>query len=199
MRYDDDHKIRIRKQVLAEATSAFWSLGPQRVAVATLMARLGLTHGGFYAHFSSKDELVAQSITRMFDQSCERLASRSRGRAPAAALAAYIDFYLSEEHSDAPGRGCALPAVATDVSRMGRRERVLFAQGTKKLCSAVAELFRKLGKNEEEAASLAFSLLSEISGVISIARATGPSEQSKRMLAGARKSIKNRFELPGTD
>ncbi|MEH2480027.1 TetR/AcrR family transcriptional repressor of nem operon [Nitrobacteraceae bacterium AZCC 2146] len=199
MRYDDDHKVRVRKRLLAEATSAFWSLGPQRVAVATLMARLGLTHGGFYAHFSSKDELVAQSITRMFDQSRARLASRSRGRAPAAALAAYIDFYLSEGHSDAPGRGCALPAAATDVSRMGRHERVLFAQGTEKLCGAVAELFRKLGKNEEEAASLAFSLLSEISGVISIARATGPSEQSKRMLAGARKSIKNRFELPGTD
>ncbi|MEH2474274.1 TetR/AcrR family transcriptional repressor of nem operon [Nitrobacteraceae bacterium AZCC 2161] len=199
MRYDDDHKIRVRKRVLAEATSAFWSLGPQRVAVTALMARLGLTHGGFYSHFSSKDELIAQSITRMFDQSCAWLASGSGEREPVATLAAYIDFYLSERHSDSPGRGCALPAVATDVSRMGRHERDLFAQGTERLCGAVAELFQKLGKKEEEAASLAFSLLSEMSGVISIARAIGLSEKSKRLLAGARRSIKNRFELQGTN
>jgi len=69
MRYDDNHKERTRARVLAEAAAAIRGKGAERVGVSEVMAGAGLTHGGFYAHFKSKDDLVAQAITYMFDAS----------------------------------------------------------------------------------------------------------------------------------
>ena len=67
MRYDANHKERTRALLLAEAAAAIRSKGPDRVAVSRIMAAAGLTHGGFYAHFPSKDDLIAQAVTCMFD------------------------------------------------------------------------------------------------------------------------------------
>ena len=66
MRYDTDHKARTRERILDEAASAIRAAGPQGVSVGGLMKKAGLTHGGFYAHFGSKDDLVAEAIGHMF-------------------------------------------------------------------------------------------------------------------------------------
>ena len=83
MRYDNEHKQKTRAKVLQAAARALRSEGPERVGVAAVMAEAGLTHGGFYAHFKSKDELIAAAIGHMFDESRERAIKEIEGRDPA--------------------------------------------------------------------------------------------------------------------
>src|SRR5687768_11600573 len=100
MRYDRDHKARTRQKVLAEAAAAIREMGPDRIGVARLMAAAGLTHGGFYAHFKSKDALVAEAITEMFEQGYQAFLLATSGVDPAAGLARFVDGYLSSRHRD---------------------------------------------------------------------------------------------------
>src|SRR5215468_10383146 len=111
MRYDENHKERTRARVLAQAAAAIRSKGIKRVGVAEIMAGAGLTHGGFYAHFASKDDLVAAAIPQMFDEAMAAFEHQTAGKAPSAALAAYVDSYLSPRHRDAQATGCPLAAL----------------------------------------------------------------------------------------
>ena len=80
----------------------------------TLMAKAGLTVGGFYAHFASKDDLIAAAIDEMFAEAKSRLLLETGDRPPAEAVSAYIDFYLSQTHRDARATGCPMPSLAAD-------------------------------------------------------------------------------------
>jgi TetR/AcrR family transcriptional regulator, transcriptional repressor for nem operon len=95
MRYDHNHKERTRARVLAEAAAAIKSKGVERVGVAEVMGGAGLIHGGFYAHFKSKDDLVAQAVTHMFDASYAWFLRQTEGREPADALSKYVDAHLA--------------------------------------------------------------------------------------------------------
>src|ERR1700761_5125709 len=108
MRYDAEHKLKTREKVLDAAAEAIRLDGPHKVGVAEVMTKAGLTHGGFYAHFKSKDDLVACAIGHMFDRSAQRRLDSLKDRPPAEALAAYLDFYLSGGHRDARTTGCAM-------------------------------------------------------------------------------------------
>jgi AcrR family transcriptional regulator len=124
MRYDDNHKERTRARVLAEAAAAIRSKGAERVGVAEVMAGAGLTHGGFYAHFKSKDDLVAQAVTHMFDASYAWFLRHTDGREPADALSNCIDAYLApsqreqmrlcaRSHAGRDGRSLAVPFLVS--------------------------------------------------------------------------------------
>ena len=98
VRYDNEHKERTRQRVLSEAAAAIRTAGPDGVGVAGLMARAGLTHGAFYAHFESKDDLFAESITHMFEETYQRFFTRTEHPDPAIAMEKLIDAYLSTRH-----------------------------------------------------------------------------------------------------
>lgn len=195
MRYDVEHKERTRQRLLTEAAAALRSEGPERVGVAGIMGKLGLTHGGFYAHFKSKDDLVVAAIDEMFAQTLAVLQKKTEGRPPAEALEHYIDFYLSARHCDAIGQGCALPAMAADVARMDRTARQRFAIGAGRLYQGVAALFQALGRTEEEAMECATSLFSEMAGTIAIARAVDTPKEAEQIRNRSRSAIKKRFGL----
>src|SRR6187397_581347 len=95
-----------RKRIVDAAARLFRERGADGVSVAEVMAAAGLTHGGFYAHFESKDDLVAQAITHMFDVMHGRFLSLTEGREPAAAIANYVDSYLGASHRLEPADGC---------------------------------------------------------------------------------------------
>jgi AcrR family transcriptional regulator len=116
MRYDAEHKAKTRERVLKEAAKAIREDGPDRIAVAGIMAKAGLTHGGFYAHFKSKDELVAAAIGEMFKDASTRFAKSTEGYSPNAGMVRYIDFYLSEDHRDRRATGCPVTALAADCT-----------------------------------------------------------------------------------
>src|SRR5215472_2132990 len=135
MRYDAEHKQRTRARVLKEAAKAIRSEGPHQIGVADVMAKAGLTHGGFYAHFGSKDDLVVAAIAQMFDEAMAAFDRFTARKTPAGALAAYIDFYLSPRHRDAQATGCPLPALAADLPRLDRAAQAGFTAGAERLTS----------------------------------------------------------------
>ena len=193
MRYDADHKQETRRKVLKAAARAIRADGPFKVGVAGVMAQVGLTHGGFYAHFASKDELVAAGIGQMFDDGRGRLERETENRTPSEALAAYIDFYLSAEHRDARNSGCPLPFLSADAPRLPGPARDRFAQGVADLTRRLAERFAAIGRADPTAD--AQSVLSEMVGALSLARADPDPRRSDAILATSRAALKARFDL----
>jgi TetR/AcrR family transcriptional repressor of nem operon len=196
MRYDSGHKERTRKRLLEVAARDIRATGPEKVGVDSLMGSLGLTRGGFYAHFGSKDDLVAQAIDEMFDQAYSVFRKRTERLGPADALAEYVDFYLSASHCEHPEMGCPLPAVSVDVSRLGARARERFEAGAKRLFQAVAGLFQQLEHDNEKSLELATSLLAEMCGAVAMARAAASPTFARQLRNRSRAAIKTRFNLP---
>jgi TetR/AcrR family transcriptional repressor of nem operon len=191
VRYDADHKQKTREKVLKAAARAIRAQGPHRVGVAGVMRDAGLTHGGFYAHFDSKDDLVAAAIGQMFEQSRARFLSEVKDYPPAQALSAYVDFYLSTTHRDARASGCPIPALAADLPRLHRGARARFAEGVAALTQRIAERIAQLGHDEPEA--LARSIVAEMVGALSLARAEPDEHKSNQMLADSRELVKKRL------
>jgi TetR/AcrR family transcriptional repressor of nem operon len=193
MRYDNEHKQRTRAKVLEAAAQAIRNDGPERVGVAAVMAEAGLTHGGFYAHFKSKDELVAAAIGSMFEESRARLARETEGRGAKQGLAAYVDFYLSAKHRDARGRGCPIAALASDAPRLSDDVRAAFAAGVARLTAGLAEKLGEAGTAEPQTA--ARSMMAELVGALSLARVETDRSTSDAILRDSRKQLKRRFDL----
>jgi TetR/AcrR family transcriptional regulator, transcriptional repressor for nem operon len=193
MRYDADQKARTHKLILAEAASAIRTKGPERMVVAEVMNKLGLTHGGFYAHFASKDDLIAQAITSMFDQASAQFHRLTEGLEPQQALKAYIDWYLSAVHRDAPGGGCPLAAVSGDLPRLPEAARLRYSEGVERLAARVAKLLKALGTKSAEA--LALSAVSEMAGAMTLARAVADPARSNQILRNSREIVKARLNL----
>lgn len=193
MRYDAGHKTETRKRVLAEAARSIRTSGPDRVSVAEIMSAVGLTHGGFYAHFPSKDALVAAAIDEMFKDVRARLASSMDGFAPAEGLARYLDFYLSAQHRDARGTGCPLPALSADMARLGPEARARYGAGVDALTQRLARLLSQMGHaaSETEAASV----VSELVGAVALSRAVADPQQSDSVLAASRAALGRRLGL----
>jgi len=191
MRYDADQKERTHRQILAEAANAIRTKGPDRVGVAEVMSKLGLTHGGFYAHFASKEDLVAQAITSMFEQGYANFLRKTEGLEPREALEAYVNWYLSQAHRDAPNRGCPLASVSGDLPRLPDAARIRYTEGVERLTAGIAKLIKKLGIKNAEA--LALSALSEMAGALALARAVSDSERSDWMLQASCEMVKSRL------
>jgi TetR/AcrR family transcriptional repressor of nem operon len=191
MRYDVDQKERTHRQILAEAADAIRIKGPERVGVAEVMNKLGLTHGGFYAHFASKDDLIAQAITSMFDQGFSNFLRKTERLEPQRALEAYVDWYLSKAHRDAPGRGCPLAAISGDLPRLPEPARARYTEGVERIAAGIGKLLKKLGKKDTEA--LAFSALAEMAGTLTFARAIMDPERSDRLLRASSELVKERL------
>jgi TetR/AcrR family transcriptional regulator, transcriptional repressor for nem operon len=193
MRYDSEHKERTRARVLDEAAATIRAVGPDGIGVAGLMAKVGLTHGGFYAHFKSKDDLVAQAISRMFEDSKSMFLLSTEGREPAEGLTRFLDYYLSARHRDEATRGCPLPRLSGELARLPLPARERFAAGAARLTGQIAGLLEKLGIKEPELTATA--VVSEAVGALAMARAVPDQERSDQILEASRTSIKARLGL----
>jgi TetR/AcrR family transcriptional regulator, transcriptional repressor for nem operon len=193
MRYDSEHKQRTREKVLKAATKAIRSEGPHRVGVASVMSGAGLTHGGFYAHFGSKDDLISAAIDAMFGESRAKFLKETGDLPPEQALNAYIDFYLSPQHRDAVSVGCPIPVLAADARRLSKQTREQFARGVSHLAERITEQLQKLGR--QDPAAQAHSMLSELVGALLIARSEPDVARSDAILKASRRSVKQRLGL----
>jgi len=193
MRYDSEHKQQTRIRVLDAAATAIRTVGPDRVGVAGVMAEAGLTHGGFYAHFASKDDLVTAAIAHMFDQAGERLRLETEGREPDEALASYIDFYLSRKHRDARGSGCPMAALASDLPRLTDEARSIFSVGARRHGDTLAGKLAELGRADADAQ--ARSAVAELIGALSLARVEKDAKRSDAILETSKRSLKRRLGL----
>jgi TetR/AcrR family transcriptional repressor of nem operon len=193
MRYDEDHKQKTRAKVLSVAARAIRADGPDRIGVAAIMAEAGLTHGGFYAHFASKEDLIAEAIGQMFLESQVKMEAHVAGKAGKAALEAYINFYFSRAHRDGRDSGCPLPALSADLPRLPDRARQRFGEGVEGMRRRLAGWLSEIGKAAPEA--LATSTLAEMVGAVTLARAVADRGQSDAMLKISRAALRARLGL----
>lgn len=153
--------------------------GINGVGVSDLMNEAGLTHGGFYRHFDSRDDLVAEAVECGLAQGSEHaLALARRGGMPA--LNAFIDAYLSESHRDSPETGCAVVALAEDVARAGSRPRSAYARQVGDYIDVLAGLLP--GADPVADRQRATLILSALVGAVSMARAVDDVELSRQIL-----------------
>ena len=193
MRYSNDHKAETRQRVLKVAAREIRAKGPGGVAVAGVMARAGLTHGGFYAHFASKDALIAEAVGTMFEDARKRSPAIGTDDDPRAQLRGYLDFYLSPAHRDNREGGCPLPALSGDLARGGSAARRRFGVGVAALAERLAAALRATGcATPQDDAS---AMLAQLVGAVALARALDDPKQSDAILAAAHANLVARYGL----
>ena len=192
MRYSAQHKARTHARLLKKATEQFRTQGLQGTGIAKLMGRMGLTHGGFYAHFENKSDLVAAATVKMFDETVDHMKSAVEGAPKGKELAAIVHAYLSQEHRDHPDQGCQLAVLSGEISRQPLSVRRAYTRGFQEQIKKLAVYMP--GKNVEQKCERARLLLSGMAGSIMIARAVSDRELSDKILAQAREFYILAFE-----
>jgi AcrR family transcriptional regulator len=174
MRYEKGHKQATRQKIVEVAAAEFRRNGIDGIGVADVMARAGLTHGGFYSHFKSKEELVRAAL--------EEAASKSRLRKIAAeggTLEDIVRWYLRPEHRDAPERGCAIAALATEVGRHSVTTRQGMAASVDRLLGIIAE---RLPEGVRHRRKRAMGVFSVMTGALQMARVVPDPKFSEEIL-----------------
>ena len=182
-------KVQTRQRILDEAARVMRETGTEGIGVAALMKRVGLTHGGFYAHFASREELVEEVLKHMFAEADTFKPAASATR-PAQRLADFIDSYLSEAHRNAPAQGCPLAALVSEVAHLPQPTRQIFAQGFNAMHASLTQILGELMLPDAEA--LASSVMAEMIGALALARACPDAEQASLMLQRSRAALKQR-------
>lgn len=183
---------RHHEEVIEAAARLFRERGIESVSVPEVMAEAGLTRGGFYKHFESKDALVTIAVEASFADQLARVRTLTDlyPEDPDAAHRAMLDFYLSPEHRDDPGSGCPNAALASEVAHTepGSGPRAAFADGMRAMLRAYgAESPPGAEPGPREAALLVE--IATLAGALMLARATEGDELSERILTAVRRSI----------
>jgi TetR/AcrR family transcriptional repressor of nem operon len=163
--------------------------GVENVAVADVMKESGFTHGGFYNHFKSKDDLATEAVASAFDHAAKNLSEDiASGNDPQKALNSILANYLSPAHRDTSTGGCPATAFPVDSARSGKDVQAAFADGIE----AYLEIFAgRMDGDKREARQRAVALLSGIVGALLLSRAVKKSRPklSDELLSSARKQI----------
>lgn len=186
MRVSREKAAKHRERIIDAAGALFRSKGFDGVGIADIMQAADLTHGGFYGHFASKDDLIAQASER----SMARAAANWRkvvAAAPDDRYAALLKHYLSQRHRDDPGHGCAFAALSADASRCGKPVRDAFAQGLEPLIEILTRVTP--GRSKAARRCKAIAALAELVGALVLARAVGDAALSDEILDAARREL----------
>jgi TetR/AcrR family transcriptional regulator, transcriptional repressor for nem operon len=184
MPWPKQHKEKTRSAIVQAAATLLRAQGVEKAGIAEIMARAGRTHGGFYAHFGSKDELLASALDWADRETYEMLSSAMASVPPDRRIHAVIDAYLSAPHLAHPERGCPVAAVGSDVTRSGGRVR-------RELERAIARRYawlRGLAPRRGRARDDAIGMLSCMVGAMVLARGA-EARQSKAILAASRRFL----------
>jgi TetR/AcrR family transcriptional regulator, transcriptional repressor for nem operon len=180
-------KAKTHKRIVSIASKRFREEGLAGVGIAELMKEAGLTVGGFYKHFDSRDDLVAEAVKSAFGGWQRRVDAAKSSGAPVS-LARLIDDYLNEAHRDNPGKGCAFSALAPEIARSGKRTRTLASEQVRKDVQLLAELLSE--KDKRAARSRALLIFSALVGAISLARAVSDEALSREILTTVAELLK---------
>ncbi|WP_315787974.1 TetR/AcrR family transcriptional regulator [Fischerella sp. JS2] len=177
--------MEIHQRIVESASREFRTHGFKGVGIAKLMGTLDLTHGGFYAHFADKEELVAESFVFALNQSLDAMlvALEAEG------FPAMLDFYLSEKHRDQPTLGCPLPTLSAEVARCSLSTRKAFTEKLSEVFDAIGEHLPETTYSQKQA-KVSFMFAAMV-GAVSLARATGDSRLSKAILESTREYLLN--------
>ncbi|HET8748593.1 MAG TPA: TetR/AcrR family transcriptional regulator [Ramlibacter sp.] len=184
-------KQQTHDRIVDTAARVLRETGFQGVGVADIMKRAGLTHGGFYAHFPSRDALVAEALERAGEDSRLRLeraiaAGEAKG---ASRFRALVESYLSERHLKCPESGCPVAALGSEIPRQGEAVREAAQARVASLLTAVESA---LGSGQP--VGTAAVVTAQMVGALQIARALGDNASGRRQLAACRQFLLEQFE-----
>jgi TetR/AcrR family transcriptional repressor of nem operon len=180
MRVSREQAAENRSRIVEVAAQRFRERGFDGIGVADVMKEAGLTHGGFYGHFGSKEELMAEAYRKALESSQAELRKRAaRSSDPIADIARQ---YLTPRHRDNPGEGCAVAALGADVARQGRAVRRVFTEGLRAALEALAALAK--GSSAAAKRRKAVRIYASWIGAMVLARAVDDPALSREILEG---------------
>jgi TetR/AcrR family transcriptional repressor of nem operon len=184
MRYKPEHKQATRDRIVAAAGRLFRRQGYQGTGVDAIMSEAGLTPGGFYAHFASKEALLLETLSRCLG---ERAASISQAVASDDPFTAMIQRYLCALHRDDPGTGCPLPNLAAEISRLTPGARGKFTAALEHYLADVQSLMP--GVSPSKRRERAIATLSTLMGAMTLARAVSDKALSEEIFESVRHAL----------
>jgi TetR/AcrR family transcriptional repressor of nem operon len=181
-----NRKALTHERILDTASRAIRRAGFQGVGVADIMKQAGLTHGGFYAHFASRDALLAKALVHAGQQSAERIAKGNAAREAkgASPFRAMVEGYLSDRHLSGTENGCAVAALASEMPRQSPEVRAAAAQRVRGLMAMVERALP-----EGAAPGTAAAIASQMVGALQLARALGDNAEGRALLAANRQAL----------
>jgi len=191
MRYRPDHKVETHQQIVKDASRRIRAEGITRTAVSAVMRDAGLTHGGFYKHFGSKDELLMESLSEAFQEIADRLAHAAEQSQPETAWKAIVKTYLSLECCDHVEYGCPLTALAPELARVDKAMKPQIFEELKKYRSRMLPFMPGQRTADKERAF--FSIFSTMVGATEIARMLPEPAMREKVLASARDLLLRSF------
>ena len=184
MRYTPEHKKETRERIVSAASRHFRRRGGKGVAIADLMRNLDLTHGGFYRHFNSKEQLMAEAIAEGFEGVRAKYLAGVEKAAPRDQLRVFIELYLSLDHCADTAEGCPIASLASEIARYPRTLRVKIDRAMREHIETLAKFLP--GATEEERQRNCLVLLSGMAGALTAARTTADPELRKAILQAAK-------------
>jgi TetR/AcrR family transcriptional repressor of nem operon len=184
MRYRPEHKAEIHQKIVKDASRRIRNEGITGAAVSAVMQDAGLTHGGFYKHFGSKDELLMESLSEAFRDIADRLAQAAEQSQPETAWKAIVKTYLSLEYCDHLEYGCPLTALAPELARIDQAMKPWIFEELKKYRSRMLPFMP--GRRTADKERAFFAIFSTMVGAVEIARMLPEPVMREKVLASAR-------------
>jgi TetR/AcrR family transcriptional repressor of nem operon len=184
MRYAKDHKAQTHEKIVTVANRRFREQGFADATIPDVMGDAGLTHGGFYAHFTSKNALIAEAIAKAFRDSIFVLFAKLDGLDGKAQWEKVVRRYLNERHRDSLSEGCLMPALSGEIARMDEAHRGRYEAGLKEFLAALEAYVPDDGSLPKDRRAIA--LLALMVGGVLLSRAVVDREFSDRILEACR-------------
>ncbi|TXK85135.1 TetR/AcrR family transcriptional regulator [Paenibacillus sp. N3.4] len=184
MPYPEGHKIKVRGKIIESAAQAFRTNGIRDISVPFIMKGAGLTHGGFYAHFDNKEQLVAEACRYAISDTIALLQEAAEQKKQGPKINAVIDYYLSPYHRDMTEMGCILPALSGEISRSSEEVRQVFTQELERMIDFISNL-------AEVDNSVGSALLSIMVGTLVLSRSVSDSKLSDSLLSAGKQHAKD--------
>jgi TetR/AcrR family transcriptional regulator, transcriptional repressor for nem operon len=191
MRYSPEHKTEIHRKIVKDASRRVRTEGLKGAAVGAVMRDTGLTHGGFYKHFESKDELLVESLSEAFREIEETLVHAAEQAPPGEAWKAIVKTYLRPEMCEHPERGCPLAALAPELARADKRMK---PQIVAELVSYKSQMLPFMpGRRTVDKERAFFAIFSTMIGATEIARMLPDPAMREKVLGSARDFLLRNF------
>ena len=189
MRVTREHAAENRARIVEAASKLFRERGFDGIGVADLMKSAGLTHGGFYGHFASKDDLAAEACGLALANSVKKW-DRLAAESPADPLAPIAESYLSDVHLEKPANGCLIAALGSDVARQDKSVRRAMTEGLRQLMARMTGWVP--GRTQAARRRTALATFSAMVGAVVMARAVDDPEFSAEILDAVAGSLPHR-------